>query len=101
MRTVTQSHKWQQRPVMLNCWILAMLEADPSFNLRTPSVMEVDNADKRGERCRGGQGRHIAVIRNIWELGNVEWKPCARLASLKSAGRGVVGGDDGSSALWN
>ena len=27
--------------------------------------------------------------------------PCAGLASFKSAGRGGVGGDDGSSALWD
>ena len=50
---------------MLNCWVLAILEADPSFDLRTPRVMEVDNADERGKRSRRSQGRHVSVIRNI------------------------------------
>lgn len=84
---------------MLDCWVLAILKADPSFNFWAPRVMEVNNADERGERGRVGQSRHIAVIRNIWKLAGVESKPCARLASFKSAGRGGVGGDDGSSAL--
>jgi hypothetical protein len=89
---------------MLNCWILAILETDPSFDLWASRMMKVDNADERGERSRGSrgsQGRHIAVIRNIEELNRVESKPCGRLASFNSAGRGGVGGDDGSSALWN
>jgi len=72
MRTVTQSHEGQQRPVMLDCWILAILETNPNLNFWTPRVVEVDNADKRRERSRRGQGRHIAVIRQIGELGTVE-----------------------------
>ncbi len=50
---------------MLNRWVLAILKADPSFNLRTPRVVEVNDADERGERTRGGQGRHIAVTRRF------------------------------------
>lgn len=99
MRTVTQSHERQQRPVMLDCWVLAMLKANPCFNLGAPRVMEVDNADQRGEHSRRGQGRHVAIIRSVRELQQIESKPCVRLASFKSAGRGGVGGDDGSSAL--
>ena len=86
---------------MLNCWILAILEADPSFDLWASRMMKIDNADERGERSRGSLGRHIAFIRNIEELNRVESKPCGGLASFNSAGRGGVGGDDGSSALWN
>ena len=94
MRTVTQGHKRQQRPVVFSCWVLAILKADPSFNLRTPRVMEVDDTDEWGERSQGGQGRHSAVIRNMQELDKVESQPCARLTSLSSVGRGGVGGDD-------
>lgn len=86
---------------MLICWILAILEADPSFDFWAPRMMEVDDADERSKRSRGGQSRHITFIRNVWKLGKVEWEPCARLASCKSAGGGGVGGDDGSTALWN
>lgn len=50
MRTVTQSHERQQRPVMLNCRVLAILEANPSFDFWSPRVVEVDYADKRRER---------------------------------------------------
>ena len=99
MRTITQSHKRQQRPVVLNCWIFAILKANPSFDLRAPRMMEVDNADKRSERNWGGYCRHITIIRVLGQLNKIESKPCARLAVFKSAGRGSVGGDDGSSAL--
>jgi hypothetical protein len=47
MRTVTQSHEGQQRPVMLDRWILAVLKTNPSLDFWTPRVVEVDNADKR------------------------------------------------------
>ena len=50
---------------MLNCWVLAILEANPSFDLGTPRVMKVDDTDERGERSRGSQSRHIVVIRGI------------------------------------
>jgi hypothetical protein len=73
MRTVTQSHEGQQRPVMLDCWVVAILETNPSLNFWTPRVVEVDNADKRRKHSRRGQGRHIAVIRMIRELDTVEW----------------------------
>lgn len=56
---------------MLNCRILAILEANPSFDFWSPRVVEVDYADKRRERSRGGQGRHIAVIRGTLVLDNV------------------------------
>lgn len=99
MRTITQGHERQQRPVMFNSGILAIFQANPRFNLRTPRMVEVDDTDKRRERSRGGQGRHHAVKQDMREVSRVESKPCARLAIPKSAGRGGVGGDDGSSAL--
>jgi hypothetical protein len=65
MRTITQSHKRQQWPVMLDCWVFPSFEADPSFNLRTPRVMEVDNADERRKRNRGSRCRHVAAFEII------------------------------------
>jgi hypothetical protein len=58
MRTITQGHEGQQRPLVLLGRVLALVEPDPRFDFRAPRMVEVDDADKRRQR----RGRHIVRI---------------------------------------
>jgi hypothetical protein len=60
MRTITQCHEREQRPLVLAGWVLAVLDPDPRFHLWAPRMVEIDNADKRRQR----RGCHVARIHN-------------------------------------